>query len=110
MSEHHFVQHFLRDGDYVQTQFSCTAPEGAKCRTACKTCYDEHREVCECETLDDERTPNLVDFGYCLQIIWLSEDAPEERYNGERQPVRGPDPQPITLEWEGDYYLWDYAT
>lgn len=108
MTNYHFVQHFLRDSDSVQTEFSCTAPEGAPCRMFCKTCMDEQLEACQCE-YDDFRTPNMVDMGSCNYLNWL-EDAPEEVYNGNRQPVRGPDPQPITLEWTGDYFCWDYSS
>ena len=107
---HHFVQHFLQPGDYVRTEFTCTAPEGAPCRMVCQLCEGECREACECECLDEPRTPDIVDYGECTQIIWLTEDyAPEERYNGEKQPVRGPKPQAITLEWNGDNYYWNYA-
>jgi hypothetical protein len=110
MSEHyHFVQHFLRPGDYVQTEFTCTAPVGAQCRMHCITCYAEEREVCECEYRDPSRTPNLQDYGSCIVIPWLAEDAPEESYNGDSQPVRGPEPQPILEEWTGDNYQWDYT-
>jgi hypothetical protein len=110
---YHFVQHLLRPGDYVQTKFTCTAPEGAACRVACKTCADEERERCECSwlRLSEEfgRVPNMQDFGYCLQTVWLSEDAPEEMYAGDRQPVRGPEPQPINVQWIDDCYGWEYA-
>ena len=114
MPDYHFVQHFLRPGNYVQTEFTCTAPEGAKCRTNCWTCYEEQREVCECISFNEdghEREPDMRDFGYCLEMVWLTEsDALEEMYNGERTPVRGPDPQPIQLEWTGDDYAWDYTS
>lgn len=106
---HHFVQHFLDPGYGVNTEFTCTAPEGAVCRVACQTCYDEQREVCECEYIDPPRKSNIIDQGCCLMITWLNEDSPEECYNGERAPVRGPEPQPITPEWTGDNYDWDYA-
>lgn len=111
---HHFVQHFLRSGDYVSTEFSCTAPEGASCRMACQTCMNEQRERCECgfSTFNvecEDRLPDMRDQGCCIQLPWLTEDAPEECYDGARQPVRGPDPQPINLKWTGDYYTWDYA-
>lgn len=110
----HFVQHFLRSGDYVQTEFTCTAGEGANCRMVCKTCHDECRERCECGNSTfgierEDRLPNLVDYGECGQIIWLNEDAPEEMYKGSRKPVRGPEPQAIILEWDGGSYGWDYA-
>lgn len=107
----HYVQHFLRSGDYVQTEFTCTAREGASCRMVCQTCSDECREACECGSFNedgDERTPEMVDYGECMQILWLTQDAPEECFNGDEQPVRGPEPQAITLEWNGDNYDWDY--
>jgi hypothetical protein len=111
MSKHyHFVQHFLRPGDYVQTEFTCTAPVGAKCRMVCKTCSDEQREACECDPLGDlNRTPNMQDYGSCLVLDWLANDAPEESYNGDSQPVRGPEPQPILENWTGNDYGWNYA-
>lgn len=109
---HHFVQHFLQPGDYVRTKFTCTAPVGAPCRVACELCEGECREVCQCECLNEPRTPKMVDYGECLQLLWLTENAPEECFTGEEQPVRGPDPQPIVLKYngyDGDNYGWDYA-
>jgi ferredoxin-thioredoxin reductase catalytic subunit len=102
----HFVRHML-DRDTVHTEFQCTAPEGAPCRTACKTCWNEQREACMCESL--EREPDMGDVGHCHILVWLQEDAPDECFNGEYQPVRGPSWQPITPEWTGDHYEWDYA-
>lgn len=104
---YHFVQHFLREGDYVQTEFTCAAPEGATCRMACRKCSDQQYEACVCNSLDD--IPDLQDFGSCLIVHWLTEDAPEESYNGDREPVRGPEPQPIIEEFNGDNYGWVYA-
>lgn len=104
---HHFVQHFLRPGDYVQTKFTCTAPEGAKCREACRKCSDQQREACVCASLDEQ--PDLQDFGECFVVLWLSQDAPEECFTGEHQAVKGPEPQPIEYEWDGDCFSWDYA-
>lgn len=104
---HHFVQHFLRPGDYVQTVFTCTAPEDASCRMACRKCSDQQREACVCASLDD--IPDMQDYGECLIVLWLNADAPEECYNDERKPVRGPEPQPITVDWDRDDYGWNYA-
>ena len=108
---HHFVQHFIRPGDYVQTVFTCTAPEGAKCRMICKRCSDQQHEACVCASWGElGREPDLQDFGECLVVLWLNQDAPEESYIGERQPIRGPEPQPFVEEWNGDDYGWEYAT
>lgn len=104
----HYVRHLLRPGDYARTEFQCRAPEQAPCRVWCKTCSDEQREQCECEWQEPPREPNLVDHGVCNIVTWLSEDAPEECYNGEEAPVRGPDWQPIVPEWSGDNWDWDY--
>ena len=99
----HYVRHLLRPGDYVCTEFKCDAPQGALCRMVCKRCTGE--EACVCGE------PDLQDTGECLVLLWFTEDAPEECYNGEDgEPVRGPDWQPIMPEWTGDSYEWDYAT
>lgn len=103
----HYVRHMLRPGDYVLTEFECRAPFGARCRQACDqiSC----REQCICES-EYNRGPDLQDQGECLIVAWLKMDAPEESYNGESVPVRGPDWQPITPEWNGDSWEWDYTT
>lgn len=103
----HYVSHTLSSGDYVRTKFECRAGDNAPCRTWCDTCEKEQREQCECSGLD--REPNLIGGHPCSIVVFL-EHAPEEAYDGLDQPVRGPDPQPITATWEGDYYVWDYAT
>jgi hypothetical protein len=107
--QYHFVQHFLNPCGYVKTVFTCTAPVGAKCRMHCKTCYGNGLEACGCEYREPPREPDMQDFGSCLIVDWLNDDAPEESYNGERTPVRGPEPQAIQEEWNGDNYGWDYA-
>lgn len=100
MTEHH----------HVHTEFTCTAPVGAQCRMHCKTCYDEQLEACQCSIWGGgSRMPNMQDFGSCLAITWLSNDAPEECYEGTREPVRGPEPQPITVLWNSDNCGWEYA-
>jgi len=99
----HYVRHLLRPGDYVSTEFKCDAPKGARCRMACKYCIG--REMCICGE------PDLQDMGECLVLLWFTEDAPEECFSGkDGEPVRGPDWQPITPEWHGGGYEWDYAT
>lgn len=103
---HHFVQHFLRGGDYIETEFTCTAPFGAFCRQSCDRCTSE--EQCICASRDDNIPPDLQDQGECLVLLWLRDD-PEDSFNGERQPIRGPGPQPITVDWMGDYCEWHYA-
>jgi hypothetical protein len=100
----------VRPGDYVRTEYQCRAAEEAPCRTVCKTCIvDEAREQCDCEYLDQPREPILIHGEPCHYVAWFENDAPEECYNGEESPVRGPDWQPITPEWNGDAYEWDYA-
>jgi hypothetical protein len=101
----HFVRHIVRSGDYVRTEFECRAPEGANCREVCKTCMDAGEERCMCGYYD--REPVLVP-SPCNYLGWF-EDAPEEMYDGTEQPVRGPDWQPITLSWQGDYFVWEYS-
>jgi hypothetical protein len=118
----HYVRHLLRPGDYVRTEFQCRAPETAPCRTMCRRCIiDEQREQCDCDYVtekgdwdesDDEkigREPALEHGRPCNILAWLENDAPEECYNGEEAPVRGPGWQPIIPEWNGDNYDWDYA-
>lgn len=109
----HFVRHILRAGDYVRTEFECRATEGAACRTACTTCYEEQRERCECISQIFEegqlRLPTMGDLGQCGWLPWF-DDAPEEMYEGREIPVRGPDWQPITINFtsDGEVY-WKYA-
>jgi hypothetical protein len=103
----HYVRHILRAGDGVSTEYQCRAEFGARCRMCCDRCNRMQREQCECEF--DGSTPDLQDQGECLIIAWLENDAPEESYNGEVAPVRGPDWQPIVPEWNGDNWDWDYA-
>lgn len=103
----HYVRHILRSGDGVHTEYECRAEFGSRCRMCCDRCNRMQREQCECESRDS--TPDLQDQGECLIVVWLTQDAPEEQFNGEDQPVRGPDWQPIVPEWNGDTYEWDYA-
>lgn len=103
----HFVRHMLHAGDTIETQYECRAEVGAQCRTACKKCSDQQYEACVCASLDE--TPDMQDYGECLVVVWLNQDMPEEQFNGDDQPVRGPDWQPIVPEWNGDTYSWDYA-
>src|SRR4029077_15637721 len=106
----HFVRHLLRPGDYVCTEFKCDAPEGTLCRMVCARCQKAQEEQGVCEYAEPPCEPDLQDMGRCQILLWFTEDAPEECYNGENgQPVRGPDWQPIVPEWDGDNYLWDYA-
>lgn len=102
----HAVRHIVRPGDYVRTEYRCTAPEDAPCRSFCQTCWDESQERCVCD--DNDRKPVITSGHPCNYLGWLENDAPEECYEGDEQPVRGPDWQPISLEWEGDYYTWRY--
>jgi hypothetical protein len=106
--QHHFVQHFLSAGDYVKTLFTCTAPVGAACRMACDICMKAQKDRCECLWLKDFPAPDIKDQGQCLTIPWFN-DTPEEMYDGSRQPVRWPDPQPIKLVFDGESVSWDYA-
>lgn len=111
----HYVRHILRSGDYVQTEFECRATEGGVCRTVCTTCMEEQREQCECSWFSDgntvERLPTMGDLGTCGWLPWLTEDAPEEMYNGpENEPVRGPGWQPINILWETHGEVsWEYV-
>lgn len=105
----HYVRHILSSGDYIRTEFKCEAPFGAKCRMICDRCNRLQREQCECGW-DDDLTPDLQDQGECMWVVWLDNDESFELYNGEDQPVRGPDWQPIEPEWNGEGYEWDYAT
>jgi hypothetical protein len=109
----HYVRHMLRDGDHVTTEFDCRAADDAPCRTVCLLCINEQRECCQCDYVEvdgkEGRTPKIEHGHECSICVWLEEDAPEESFNGEPQPVRGPDWQPIVPEWNGDNYDWDYA-
>lgn len=106
----HYVRHLLRSGDYVKTEYQCRAEFGAKCRVVCDRCTKNHEEQCVCEYLDDPLVPDMQDQGECMIVAWLENDAPEEQFNGEETPVRGPDWQPIVPEWNGDNWGWDYAS
>ena len=99
----HYVRHLIRSGDHVRTEYECRAPEGAACRLACDSCIRAQYEQCECGSRD-----GWTDQGQCMQMPWLTEDAPEECYDGDEQPVRGPGWQAIILEWNGDNYSWHY--
>jgi hypothetical protein len=74
----------------------------------CDTCNRNQEEQCICES-EHNRAPDLQDQGECMIVSWLEMDAPEEQFNGEDTPVRGPDWHPIVPEWNGDTYEWDYA-
>lgn len=107
MTEHvHFVQHRIADEGQVRTQYECRAEQGADCRQSCQRCWDSASEECECRYNDLE--PDLQDMGHCVVLEWLKQ-SPDECYGGPEQPVRGPDWQPVTLSWYGDYFTWDYA-
>lgn len=96
----HFVRHMV-DKDCIDTEFQCTAEADAPCRTACQCVVrTDYNEVCLCEN------PVLVDLGYCNPLEYL-QDAPDEVFAGKRQSART-GWSPITLQWEGDYYTWDY--
>ena len=99
----HYVRHMLEvQGCGVSTEYECRAEVGSKCRLTCIACERECREGCTCDE------PDLQDYGRCLIVEWLTEDAPDEQFNGERQPIRGPDWQLIVPEWNGDNWEWDY--
>lgn len=103
----HFVRHMLQsDGYGVATEFMCKAAFGAFCRLLCDRCNRLQREQCEC--MSEDLSPDMQDQGECLLLVWF-EQTPDELYNGEPTPVRGPDWQPITPEWNGDTWEWDYA-
>lgn len=105
MTEHeHFVRHMVRPGDYVRTEYECRATETAECRTYCQTCMDTFDDG-PCYH-GDEAVP--VHGQPCNHVAWLNGES-EEYYDGDEQPVRGPDWQPITVTWNGDYYVWRYA-
>lgn len=103
----HYVRHMLRPGGDVSTEYQCRADEGATCRVTCRRCYEASEEQCMCGYYD--REPDEQDIGRCLILDWLTESYPDELFNGEPQPIRGPDWQPIVPEWTGDNYDWDYA-
>ncbi|QBQ71292.1 hypothetical protein SEA_BLACKBEETLE_2 [Mycobacterium phage Blackbeetle] len=107
MSEQHFVRHLVRPGDYVRTEFRCTAPVDSRCRVACKFCWERAYEQCCCS--EEGRVPTLGDAGACNVMPWLDEGPSEELYSGPEQPVRGPGWQQIVVTWNGDYYEWTYA-
>lgn len=118
MTNHnHFIQFLLESGDHPREKFTCEAGEHAECRRYCATCESESRERCECEyygvfydqgnLLSEGRDP-VYRYGSCNYLNWM-DDAPGELYQGDRMPVRGPDPQPVTFHWEGGYFTWRYA-
>lgn len=102
----HFVRHILTSGDTVKAEFECRAEVGASCRSACD-CYDKEYEMCESPGAGDDKHPR-TDRGECLQLVFITEGDPDYSYDGPDRPVCGPDWQPITLEWQGEYFTWDY--
>ena len=101
----HSVRHIVRGGDYVRTEFRCTAPPDARCRTFCQRCIDDSEEQCLCGYYD--REPVETTGHPCNYLAWM-ESAPEESYDGPDTPARGPGWQPVTFEWQGDFYTWRY--
>ena len=101
----HFVRHIVESGQSVTTEFQCTAAKMAPCRTVCRPCYEAEYDNCECGGMGE-----LKDLGTCCWLPFITEDNPEEHFDGIRQPVCGPSWQPITLIWNpGDEtYYWDY--
>lgn len=57
----HFVRHVVRNGDHVKTEYQCRASEDAQCRQACARCWNDHEEVCICESRN--REPDIRDVG-----------------------------------------------
>lgn len=104
----HYVQFTLSSGDYPNVKFECRANGNAPCRTFCQTCWNEAQDRCVCDSKG--RDPDVTHGHPCNFLAWM-EDAPHESYDGpDGAPVRGPEPQPVTFSWQGDYFTWEYAS
>lgn len=102
---HHYVHFILESGDSPHPEFECRAPEDAHCRTFCQTCWFEAQEQCVCD--HEGREPVITHGHPCNYLGWI-ENVPNESYDGAAVAVRGPEPEPISFHWEGDYYTWKY--
>lgn len=113
MSSPHQVRHLLNAGDYIKTEFRCTAEEGAFCRMSCERCREHEMCICEASWTDPPVEPDMRDQGECLMLLWVKED-PEESFGGGDESgveeIRGPGWQPIDVTWNGDYCEWSYAS
>lgn len=114
----HFVTFRLENGELPVPVFECREPVNAACRTYCETCVSEQREECQCDyvevenadgTVTEGRTPEMTDGHPCTYIEWMTEDI-FELYAGDTVTLTGPEPQPVVFIWEGDYFLWEFAS
>lgn len=89
------------DRDTAVVSVDCHEPEGANCRKTCEF---------ECpswlEDHEQEYGHKLVDYGRCLAVEWMQNDASTaECYLGEDEiPIY--DGMPVEVEWQGDFWGW----
>ena len=75
----------------------CTAAEGADCRKVCSA---------GCESWPCDSSHELTDNGSCNAVEWVNQALLEESYSGGHESLHD---GPVTVQWEGDYWSWDYA-
>ena len=78
---------------------------GGECRIVCKPCHQQRLERCQCGGVGEK-----LDLGTCGWLVFILEGDIDWAFDGVRQPVRGPEWQPIRLIWSTSYdtYFWDY--
>ena len=114
----HYVHPKISDWG-VKLEFSCTEEPGADCKIECQRTEDVDPYYCEVFTVtrDENGDPwhliegdgsprdhKMLPIDRCIILDW---DDLDECYAGEPGPLREGE---ITFTWDGDNYVWEYAT
>ena len=98
MSDHKIT--WTHRSDYVTTEVTCTAQEGADCRMSC---------VGGCDSWElNDHAHALADQGHCNAVEWfVGFGDPVEFFAGpEGTPVHA---GPVDVRWNGHDWEWDYT-
>ena len=94
-SDYHTVKVVIDEHGEIQWTFTCTAPEGARCRLTCP-------EGCEQFNYDAHEHP-FVDYGECVHKEWFDNAGAEATYEGGGFTLCE---WVIDGGWDGDSWTW----
>jgi hypothetical protein len=89
---------FTLSPTWYRSRFTCSGDPTSNCHLDCENSGG-------CEQYPCDHMP--VDRSTCNVVDWLEAEEAEDTYDGPETAARN---GPIEIEWNGDGYVWHYAT